>query len=101
MGWKYTPDHVGTGAYLRSSPELKAELYRRAVLGRDTAVALSPFRTGRLRSTGHLEFRSDGGVKRDRMEYEIVFDVSYAAAATWPSRTAYLEAAIAVMEAGS
>lgn len=101
MAWEYTPDHVGTGNYLKHEPALRAELYRRAILARDVAVALAPRRTGKLAGTGHIEFDgTTGGMKHDRMQYSIVFDISYAAAATWPTRTSYLEAAIAVAEAG-
>lgn len=101
MGWDYTPDHVGTGAYLRTSPELRAELMRRAEVGLGAARALAPRRTGRLADSGHLEFAENGGIHRDRMQVSVVFDVYYAAAATWPTRTAYLEAVIAVVEGGA
>lgn len=98
---KYTPNHVGTGAYLRSSPELRAELERRAHLGVSVGAALAPRRTGRLAGSGHVE-NGDLGMqtRHDRMVLSVVFDVPYAAAATWPSRTAYLEAVKAAMEAG-
>lgn len=98
---KYTPDHVGTGAYLRSSPELRALLERRAHLGLAVGRALAPRRTGKLAMSGHVE-SGDLGMQRhhDRMVFSVVFDVPYAAAATWPGRTAYLDAVKATMEGG-
>lgn len=105
MAWKYTPDHVGTGEYLKSSPALRSELERRAHLGLAVAMALAPHRTGALASSGQVRFDgTSGGIKRDRMQFSIVFDVPYTAAATWPyghDRTAYLDAAKAVVEAGN
>jgi len=99
---KYTPDHSGTGSYLRSSPELRAELERRAHLGVSVGAALAPRRTGKLAESGHVE-DGDLGMQshHDRMVLSVVFDVDYAAAATWPTRTAYLEAVKAAMEAGA
>jgi hypothetical protein len=105
MGWKYTPDRKGTGAYLKSSPGLRAELERRAHLGLAVGMSLAPFLTGALRSSGEVRFDgTNGGIKRDRMQFSIVFDVPHAAAATWPyghDRTSYLDAAKAVVEAGN
>lgn len=98
MGWDYTPDHVGTGAYLRTDPALHAELLRRAELGLATARALAPRRTGRLAASGHIESGPGHGIHGDRMQLSVIFDVPYAAAATWPGRTAYLDAAKAAME---
>lgn len=100
MGWDYTPDHVGTGAYLRSDPSLRSELERRAYLGLAVARSLAPRRTGRLAESGHVESGPGHGIHGDRMQFTVVFDIDYAAGATWPNRTAYLEAAQAVMEAG-
>lgn len=99
---KYTPDHVGTGMYLRFDGDLRHELERRAHLGVAVGAALAPRRTGALARSGHVEYGGPtGGVHHDRMEFSVVFDVPYAAAATWPGRTAYLEAVKAAMEAGS
>lgn len=101
---KYTPDHVGVAGYLRFEPDLRAELERRALLGLSVGAALAPRRTGALARSGHVEFDgTNGGVKHDRMQVSVVFDVPYAAAATWPyghDRTAYLQAVKAAMEAG-
>jgi hypothetical protein len=98
---KYVPDHVGTGAYLKSSPELRALLEQRAHLGLAVGRALAPHRTGKLAASGHVE-SGDLGMQRhnDRMVFSVVFDIPYAAAATWPSRTAYLDAVKAAMEGG-
>jgi len=99
MSWKYTPDHVGTGAYLRNEPALRSELERRAHLGVAVGASLAPHRTGKLASSGHVEVDPKG----DRMRYSVVFDVPYAAAATYPpgpDERMYLLAAIAAMEAG-
>lgn len=98
---KYTPNHAGIGSYLRSSPELRAELERRAHLGVAVGAALAPRRTGKLAASGHVE-DGDLGMQHhhDRMSFSVVFDIPYAAAATWPSRTAYLDAVKAAMEAG-
>lgn len=103
MGWNYTPDHHGTGEYLRNEPALRAELERRGHLGLAVADSLSPFRTGKLRASGHVTYNGRGGIHKDRMEVEVVFDVDYAAAATYPpgpDERAYLVAAKAAMEAG-
>lgn len=101
---KYTPDHEGTGAYLRTSPELNNELHRRALVGLNVAVSLAPYRTGALKRSGHVEFDgSNGGAKHDRMQYSVVFDSPHAAAATWipgPDERAYLLAAKRAMEGG-
>jgi hypothetical protein len=102
MGWKYTPQRPGIAQYLRNEPALRDELERRAHLGAAVGAALAPRRTGELARSGHVEFDGpNGGVKHDRMQYSVIFDVPYAAAATWPNRTAYLEAVKAAMEAGS
>jgi hypothetical protein len=101
---KYNPDHAGVAAYLRTSPELAAELHRRALMGVATAAALAPRRTGALAASGHVEFDGPNeGAKHDRMQYSVVFDVPHAAAATWipgPDERSYLLAAKAIMEAG-
>lgn len=98
---KYVPDHVGTGMYLKFEPALRAELERRAHLGVSVGAALAPRRTGALARSGHVEFDgASGGANHDRMQFSVVFDVPYAAAATWPGRTAYLAAVKAAMEAG-
>lgn len=101
---KYTPDHVGTGSYLRYDGDLRAELYRRAQIGVGVAAALAPHRTGKLAASAHVEFDGTaGGLKKDRMQYSVVLDVPYAAAATWPpgpDARAYLEATKQAMEAG-
>lgn len=103
MAWNYTPDHKGTGEYLRNEPALRAELERRAHLGLAVADSLSPYRTGRLRASGHVEFDGRGGIHKDRMEVSVTFDIEYAAAATYPpgpDEREYLLAAEAVMESG-
>lgn len=104
-GWKYTPDRVGTGQYLRHSPGLYSELERRAHLGLAVGQALAPRRTGALAASGHVQFDGrSGGIKRDRMQFSVVFDVPYTAAATWPyghDRSMYLDAVKAVVEAGN
>lgn len=120
MPWHYTPDYAGIGRYLREDPELKAELHRRAELGLTVARALAPrlrvARSGRvpgaLAASGHVE---DLGVTASapgrfgdgqRMELAVVFNIEYAAAATYRFRhnpneaaRAYLLAAIPVIEA--
>lgn len=98
---KYTPDHVSTGAYLRTCPELAATLHKRATMGLEVARALAPRRTGRLAASGHVEYDGIGGIHYDRMQYSIVFDIAYAAAATYPpgpDERLYLLAAVAVIE---
>lgn len=101
---KYTPDHTGTGEYLRLDADLRNELHRRAQLGLQVAQSLAPYRTGALQRSGHVEFDGvAGGYHHDRMQYSVVFDVEHAAAATWPpgpDERAYLEAAVRAMEAG-
>jgi hypothetical protein len=99
MGWNYTPDHSGVSGYLRNEPALRAELERRAHVGLGVGRALAPRRTGKLAESGHVVFDgSRGGARHDRMAFSVIFDVSYAAAATWPGRTAYLDAVKASME---
>jgi hypothetical protein len=118
----YTPDYAGIAEYLNTSPELQAELERRADLGLNLARALAPVYTGRtrnrvpgtLRESGHTEF--DGplqGVHHDRMQVSVVFDPvgtnedGYGAAGTYQhqrggkrnSNTDYLKAAIPIIEA--
>jgi len=95
----YTPDHVGTGEYLRTCPELRATLHAIAQMGVGVGAALAPHRTGRLAASGHVE-EGDLGMQthHDRMVFSVVFDVPYAAAATWPDHTAYLDAVKAAME---
>jgi hypothetical protein len=119
MPWRYDPDYAGIGRYLREDAELKAELHRRADLGLTLARALAPRlkapRDGRipgaLAASGHIE---DLGVAASapgrfgdgqRMTLAVVFDISYAAAATYRFRhnpneaaRAYLLAAIPVIE---
>lgn len=102
---KYDPDHVGTGLYLKRDLELRAELHRRAILGLHVAQVLAPHRTGALQASGHVEFDGEsGGYKHDRMQYSIVFDIPYAAAATYPpgpDEREYLLAAKRAIEAGA
>lgn len=96
---QYTPDHVGVAAYLRTCPELRAVLEVRAQLGVAVGAALAPRRTGKLAASGHV-VEGDLGMQthHDRMVFSVVFDVPYAAAATWPGHDAYLEAVKAAME---
>lgn len=102
MPWDYTPDHVGTGMYLMNEPALRAELERRAYLGLAVAVALAPKRTGRLAASGEVTSDGVGGVNHDRMQVSIQFEVSYAVPASFPDADEddYLQAAVAVIEAG-
>lgn len=96
----FNPDHEGIGRYLRECPELNAELMRRAHVGLAIAQGMAPRRTGRLARSGHVEYDGPhGGFHHDRMEYSVVFDVDYAAAATFPNHRGYLEAAKHAMEA--
>lgn len=120
MGWDYTPDYSGIGAYLRDDPELKAELTRRAELGLAVARALAPRLQrptrdrvrGALAASGHVEDLGIGASAPGRfgdgrrMTLAVVFDIEYTAAATFrfrgnPDETAqaYLLAAIPVIEA--
>jgi len=101
MGWDYTPDHGagGIGGYLRADPELAGMLEARAQGGLAVGRALAPHRTGKLAESGHVEFDGIGGIAHDRMQYSVVFDIDYAAGATWtPDRTAYLDAIKAFVE---
>jgi hypothetical protein len=109
MGWKYTEDHRGTGEYLNHSPELKAELLRRAHMGLAVATSLAkigrandPHR-GALKASGRVV--DDGpnrGFHRDRMQVSIVFDVPHAVPATFRNKyhspaVEYLIAALPIM----
>lgn len=100
---RYTPDRAGVAGYLRFEPALKRELERRAYLGLAVGVALAPRRTGALAASGRVQDDGpNGGAKHDRMQVSVIFDIPYAAAATWtPDNTAYLDAAKAAMEGGS
>ena len=100
MSWKYTPDHAGVAAYLTSDPSLHALLYARAQSAVGVGAALAPHRTGRLARSGHVEYDGIGGFHHDRMQFSVVFDVPYAAAATFPGHRAYLEAVKAANEGG-
>lgn len=113
---KYTPVPDGMAGYLAGDPDLRAELRRRADMGLQVAAALAPRLrrprrdrvVGALAASGHVV---DDGVQPvykgvPRMQYSVVFDVDYAAAATYDRRrsrnvtTAYLLAAKTVMERG-
>ncbi len=104
---KYTPNPAGVRAYLTQSPELKAELRRRAQIGLAVGRALAPRRSGTLASSGRVVDDGIGGAKRDRMQLSVLFDAEHAAAVTFGYRRrpgghrAYLEAVKAVIEAGS
>lgn len=104
---KYHHDEAAWGVFMRTSPELKGELRRRAQLGLAVGRALAPRRTGRLASSGRVVDNGIGGVNRDRMELAVLFDAEHAAAVTFGYRgrpggnRAYLEAVKAVIEAGS
>lgn len=105
MSWSYTPDRAGVARYLNENRELKAELHRRALLGKSAAVAaLEPRRhTGRLAASADVT--DDGpnqGVHHDRMGYSVRFTVDYAVPATFPGapERAYLDVALRTMEAG-
>jgi hypothetical protein len=107
MAWTYHPDSAGIGAYLRSDPDLRAELHRRADLGLTVARALAPRHTGALAATGHVEDSGLDDAHHDRMQISVIFTIDYAAAATYrfrhnPDETAraYLMAAIPVIEKG-
>lgn len=113
---RYQPDSAGLAAYVRSSPELKAEMMRRARVGLGVAQAMAPrLQTprrdrvpGALAASGHIV---DDGVQpvkngNPRMQLSILFDVFYAVNVTFDQRraqaitTAYLNAAKAAIEAG-
>jgi hypothetical protein len=118
----YTPDYPGFDLYLQTSPELNAELHRRAELGLTIAVALAPVYTGRsniripgtLKASGHVEDDGIGGIHFDRMQVSVVFDPigtnddGYGAAGTYQHQRGgvrnknvdYLIAAIPMIEAG-
>lgn len=103
---RYTPDRRGTRRYLQYSPELKRELHRRALLGVAAAAGLMHHRTGAMAASGHVEDDGpNGGVRGDRMQYSVVFDIPYAAPATWHNAEAValdaLRAAKALMSRGA
>lgn len=104
---KYTADQAAWGVYMRTSPDLRSELRRRAQLGLAVGRALAPRRTGRLAASGKVVDNGIGGANRDRMELAVLFDADHAAAVTFGYRRrpggdrAYLEAVKAVIEAGS
>jgi hypothetical protein len=115
MGWDYRPDYAGIAGYLKSDPELRAELRRRAELGLTVARALAPRLReprpdripGALAASGKVTDDGIGGVHHDRMQFSVVFDIFYAAAVTYRFRhnpdqaaRAYLMAAIPVIEKG-
>jgi hypothetical protein len=115
MPWTYTPDYSGIGEYLKTDPELRAELHRRAEMGLTVARALAPRlqqpRAGRvpgaLAASGHVTDDGLDEAKHDRMQLSVVFTVEYAAAATYRFRRnpdhlarAYLVAAIPIIEQG-
>jgi hypothetical protein len=109
MGWRYTEDHRGTGDYLQHSPELKAELMRRAGLGLSVATSLAkigrandPHR-GALKVSGRVtDDGPHGGIHHDRMQVSVQFVVPHAVPATFRNKyhgpaVDYLRAALAVM----
>lgn len=104
---RYTHDGAAWGLYLRESPDLRSELHRRAQIGLAVGRALAPRRSGDLAASGKVVDDGVGGAHRDRMQLSVVFDVIYAASATFPQRRnqertrRYLEAVKAVIEAGS
>lgn len=100
---RYTPNHAGVAAYLNTSPELRALLQQRAMLGASAAQALAPRRTGALARS--IQVTDDGpnqGAHHDRMQFSVVVTVPYAVPASFPDpqEQAYLDAAIRIMEAG-
>lgn len=101
---KYRKDIKGTGLYLRESPELRAELHRRARIGLTFAAARARKRTGRQAASGHVEDAGIGGVKKDRMQVDVVFDVPYSAAREFGNKRSRAEgnlrAAVPIIERG-
>jgi hypothetical protein len=113
---KYTEDYESIGRYLRESPELRAELHRRAELGLTIARALAPVLKhpthdrvpGALKASGRVTDDGLADAGHDRMQVSIEFgpEQGYGAAATFPKRhpdpTAkdYLIAAIPMIERG-
>jgi hypothetical protein len=118
----YTYDRDGISAYLKTSPELRAELWRRAELGLTVARALAPVFLGNsrirvpgtLQASGHVEDGGIGGFGDSRMQVSIVFDPTgtnndgYGAAGTYQHQPGgvrnknidYLIAAIPMIERG-
>lgn len=102
---RYTPNYRGIGEYLKYSPELKRELYRRALLGQSTAASLMHHKTGKMAASGRVvDNGPNGGFRHNRMELAVVFTVPYAVPATWHNaRQVALDAllaAVSVMERG-
>lgn len=103
---RYTPDKRSTGVYMRTDPDLKAELRRRADLGLAAARGNIRNDTGQLARSGHVEdMGARGGRKRDRMELQVVFDAPHAAAVEFGTRGGrrrrpYLRPVIPIIERG-
>ncbi len=102
---RYRPDRASTGVYLRTDPDLKNELRRRATLGLRAARTTVARDTGRLAASGHIEDAGPrGGTKRDRMELRVVFDAPHAAAVEFGNRRwsgrPYLRPVIPIMRRG-
>jgi hypothetical protein len=92
MPWTYDPDYAGIGAYLKSDPELRAELHRRADLGLTVARALAPRLAprgrvpGALAASGHVEDDGLDEATTTACSSRWSSTIEYAAAATYRFR---------------
>lgn len=102
---RYEWDRKGIGEMMRRSPQMRAELHRRARLGLEFVQSRAARRTGRQAESGHIEDAgTGGGIFGDRMEVRVVFDAPYSVEREFGSvhnaPEGNLSAAIPIIERG-
>jgi hypothetical protein len=105
---RYRPERQGVRTYLRTDPDLAAELRRRANLGLAAARAtLAAHRqSGAISRSGHVEGPAVGRVARgeDRLVCHVVFDHPGAVSAEFGTKRSrpvgYLRSAVPIIERG-
>lgn len=80
---RYTPDHRGTGRYLRESRQIADIVGDAAQRGAEFLAGIAPVDTGAYREHIHVETGMDLA-KGDRQAAFIVVDVPHAAAQDFP-----------------